>query len=393
LFEDVPLITITDTAGLEALARHLATLPAFGIDTESDSSYAYQEKVCLIQISDLERDWIIDPLLVDDLSALGDVLSDPDIVKVLHGGDYDVVCLHRDFGFRIKGLFDTLLAAQLLGLERIGLADLIGRFFGVDIDKAFQRHNWALRPLLEEHIEYARGDTHYLLALREILVRELRRVGRLAHHREECQFLQKRRWSGRTGDPFGWMDLKGVGDLDEPGMKALRQLWTYREEEARRMDRPVYKVIPDDVLVELASVRPRTERELDGVVNPKSAMRRRHGRAFLARITKALEDEGPLPKRPPAKEPERDQLPWRVRLRGRAADRVFADLKNWRNDVLQRDAGLSSFSVASNGTLRWIAQLRPRTLVELGQVPEVRKWQVRDFGEEILARLESIDPE
>lgn len=116
MFEDVPLITITDTAGLEALARHLATLPAFGIDTESDSSYAYQEKVCLIQISDLERDWIIDPLLVDDLSALGDVLSDPDIVKVLHGGDYDVVCLHRDFGFRIKGLFDTLLAAQLLGL-------------------------------------------------------------------------------------------------------------------------------------------------------------------------------------------------------------------------------------------------------------------------------------
>jgi ribonuclease D len=391
LFEETPLVMIVDVPGLEALARHLSTLPAFGIDTESDSSYAYQEKVCLIQVSDLERDYIIDPLLVKDLSALGKVLADPDVVKVLHGGDYDVVSLDRDFGFRIRGLFDTLIAAQLLGMERIGLADLIGRHFGIDIDKAFQRHNWSLRPLLDEHVEYARGDTHYLLALREILVRELLRVDRLRHHREECRFLERRKWHGRGGDPFAWMDLKGANDLDEPGRKALRELWRYREEEARRMDRPVYKVIPDDVLVELATVRPRTERELDSVVNPKSTMRRRHGRALLSRIGDGLADDGPLPERPEKKEPK-ERLPWRIRLRGRAADRVFADLKNWRNEVLGRDPSLSSFSVASNGTLRQIAQMRPRTLDELERVPEVRRWQVRDFGEEILARLERIDP-
>jgi ribonuclease D len=383
---------IVDVPGLEELARHLATLPAFGIDTESDSSYAYQEKVCLLQISDLERDYIIDPLLVKDLSALEAVLADPDVVKVLHGGDYDVVSLDRDFGFRTRGLFDTLLAAQLLGLDRIGLADLIGRYFGIDIDKAFQRHNWALRPLLDDHIEYARGDTHYLLALREILLRELRRKDRVRHHREECRFLERRRWHGRGSDPFAWLDLKGASDLDELGLKCLRALWTYREEEARRMDRPVYKVIPDDVLVELASVRPRTERELDGVVNPKSAMRRRHGRAFLTKIGQGLEEKGPLPRRPEKAEEPRARLPWRIRLRGRAADRVFADLKNWRNEVVSRDPTLSSFSVASNGTLRSIAQMRPRTLEELKLVPEVRRWQVRDFGDEILARLNRIDP-
>jgi ribonuclease D len=391
LFEDVPLVTIVDFPGLEALARHLATLPAFGIDTESDSSYAYQEKVCLLQISDLERDYIIDPLLVKDLSPLEAVFGDPDVVKVLHGGDYDVVSLNRDFGFEIHGLFDTLLAAQLLGMERIGLADLIGRHFGIDIDKAFQRHNWSLRPLLDEHIEYARGDTHYLLALREIMTRELLRVGRLRHHREECRFLERRRWSGRSTDPFAWMDLKGASDLDETGMQVLRALWSYREEEARRMDRPVYKVIPDDVLVELSTVRPRTERELDGVVNPKSAMRRRHGRAFLSRIGAGLAETGPLPERP-AKKEERTKLPWRVRLRGRAADRVLADLKLWRNEVISRDSSLSSFSVASNGTLRQIAQMRPRSLEELKLVPEVRRWQVADFGDELLDRLNVIDP-
>lgn len=391
MFEDVPLVMIVDVPGLEELAKHLATLPAFGMDTESDSSYAYQEKVCLIQISDLERDYVIDPLLVKDLSALDAVLSDPDVVKVVHGGDYDVVSLHRDFGFRFRGLFDTLLAAQLLGTERIGLADLIGRYFGIDIDKAFQRHNWALRPLLDEHLEYARGDTHYLLALREILLRELRRAGRVRHHREECRFLERRRWTGRGGDPFAWLDLKGANDLDETGLKCLHALWRYREDEARKMDRPVYKVIPDDVLVELATVRPRTERELDGVVNPKSAMRRRHGRAFLAKIGEGLANTAPLPKRPEKKE-TRTKLPWRVRLRGRAADRVFADLKAWRNEVVHRDPTLSSFSVASNGTLRSIAQMRPRSIEELKLVPDVRKWQVRDFGEELLARLERIDP-
>ena len=157
------------------------------------------------------------------------------------------------------------------------------------------------------------------------------------------------------------------------------------------MDRPVYKVIPDDVLVELATVRPRTERELDSVVTPKSTTRRRHGRALLGRIGDSLADDAPLPERPEKKEPK-ERLPWRVRVRGRAADRVFAELKNWRNEVLGRDPSLSSFSVASNGTLRQIAQMRPRTLDELGRVPEVRRWQVQDFGEELLARLERIDP-
>ncbi|MCA9494878.1 MAG: HRDC domain-containing protein [Myxococcales bacterium] len=394
MFEDTPLVMVETPEALDELVERLRKVRVVAIDTESDSSHAYQEKVCLIQVSDLTTDYIVDPLAIGDISALGEILSDPAIVKVLHGADYDIVCLRRDYDFQIRGLFDTLLAAQLVGLERIGLADLVVRYFGIELDKAFQRHNWALRPLLAEHIEYARGDTHFLLALHEVLIRELRRVGKLRHQREECQVLERRRWQGRTNDPDAWRDARGAHDLDEDGLRVLRKLWRYRDEQARKMDRPVYKVIPDDVLMELADTRPETERELDGVINPKSAMRRRHGRRFLEMIAAGLADDTPLPA-PKSKDKPRKQRPktgLRTRLRGRTADRVLADLKLWRNEVIARNPRLNSFSVASNSQLKHIATYRPRTLDELGQVPDVRKWQVRDYGEELLERLDKLDP-
>ena len=124
-----------------------------------------------MQISDLEADYIVDPLKVEDLSPLKTLLEDPDIVIILHGGDYDVVSLKRDFDIHINNIFDTMIAGQFLGLPKIGLADLIGRYFGHALDKKYQRHDWARRPLEPEHLDYARGDTHWLLALREVMSR------------------------------------------------------------------------------------------------------------------------------------------------------------------------------------------------------------------------------
>jgi ribonuclease D len=395
LFEDTPLVMVESKEALLDVVHRLSASSVIAIDTESDSSYAYQEKVCVVQISDLHTDYVIDALAVGDLSALGPILADPTIVKVLHGADYDIVCLKRDFGFNIRGLFDTLVAAQLIGMERIGLADLIGRHFGVDIDKHFQRHNWALRPLRPEHVEYARGDTHYLLALREIMTRQLKRIGRMRHLREECNILQRREWHGRQFDADGWLDIRHAQELDPTGMRVLRKLYQYRDRQARRMDRPVYKVIPDDVLVELAKARPSGERELDAIVSARSALRRRHGKALLQVVEEGLADDGPLPDadRRKVKTAARPKTRLRTRLRGRQADRVMADLKQWRIEVLARDPSLNPYTVMSNSTLKWIAAMRPRDLDELAAVPEVRRWQVRDYGEELLDRLERVDPD
>jgi len=393
MFDDTPLVLVEDQERLAELARILEREPAIALDTESDSSYSYQEKVCLLQISDRTTDYLIDPLRVPDLSPLGPILANRSITKVLHGADYDIVCLKRDYGFRVRGLLDTLIAAQLLGTERIGLADLVGNWFGVDLDKKLQRHNWALRPLLDEHIEYARGDTHFLLALREILTRKLRMSGRMRHLREECRILERREWGGKGFDPEGWLDLRQAGSLDEDGRRVLRRLYHYRDRQARKLDRPAYKVMPEDMLVVLARVRPTSESALDAVIDRRSALRRRHGKALLIEIAAALADTTRLPeskrKRKPAG-PRRD-VP-RPRLQGRQADRVLAELKTWRNQVLSRDPSMSPSTIASNSTLRWIALVRPTNLAELEEVPEVRRWQVADFGEELIDLLDKVAP-
>ncbi len=383
---------VEDEPTLREVVDRLERSRVIGIDTESDSSYAYQEKVCLIQVSDLEYDYIIDPLAIDDTSSLGPVLANPEIVKVLHGADYDIACLDRDYGFRFRGLFDTLVAAQLIGMERIGLADLIDRYFGITIDKQYQRHNWGLRPLEPEHVAYARGDTHFLLALHEIMLRTVKRRGRLRHLREECRLLQHKRWTGRGHDPEGWVDLKGASDLDATGMRVLRRLYEFRDGQARRQDRPVYKVIPDGVLVDLAEHRPDDREALDKLFPRKQAMRRRYGSGLLSAIRKGLDDpDVEIPQKRRRKK-TRPRTALRTRLRGRQAERVMASLKQWRNELVEREPGLTPFTVASNSTLKWIASLRPQSLEELEQVPEVRKWQVADFGEEILALLDEVAP-
>ncbi len=394
MFGDTPLVMVEDDQTLAEVVEALRKAAVIGIDTESDSSYAYQEKVCLIQLSDLERDYIVDPLLVDDISSLGPLLADPSIPKVLHGADYDIVCLKRDHGFQIRGLFDTLIAAQLLGLERIGLADLIERFFGVPIDKQYQRHNWALRPLRPEHLEYARGDTHFLHALREILIRRLERVDRMEHLKEECEILEEREWAGKEFDPDGYVDLKGARSLDTESKRVLRRLYMYRDRQGKRMNRPVYKVIPNDVMIKIAYEQPTSQDDLDRLFSSKNAMKRRHGSAMVTAVLQGLEDEVDVPdsrRRPKSKGQPRPKGP-KARLRGRQAERAMFDLKDWRNKKLKSNRALTPFTVASNTTLKAIASRRPYTIEELHEIPDVRRWQVRDFGEELLRVLEHIDP-
>ena len=389
MYDNTPLVMVEDKAGLERMIHQLEQRSVIGIDTESDSSYAYQEKVCLIQISDADTDFIIDPLKIDDLSPLGPILANPAITKVLHGADYDIVCLKRDFGFTFRGIFDTLIAAQLLGMERIGLADLIERYFGVELDKQYQRHNWALRPLYPEHLDYARGDTHWMPALRELVLRQLKRARRTRHMREECAYLERREWGGRTQDPDAWLDMKGIEKLDDEQKRVLKHLYLYREDQGERMNRPVYKVIPNEVLIELAEAMPTRMEDLDELFRTKHAMKRRHGSALIKAIVQGLDDDAAIPKR---KRAHRERQGPKSRLNGRQADKVFADLKDWRARLLANRADLTAYMVASNSVLKAIASVRPTSLDELRRIPDVRRWQVRDWGREILAVLDRSAP-
>ena len=386
MFQDTPLIMVEDDECLKRVVDHLRPLPVIGVDTEADSFHHYKEKLCLIQISDAEKDYIVDPLKIDDLSPIGDLLGNRDQVKVLHGGDYDVVSLKRDYGFYIRNIFDTMIAGQFLGLDGIGLANLIGRFFGYKIDKKYQRHDWARRPLETEHLEYARGDTHFLLALREVLNLRLERANRRAAHEEECLILEEREWSGRGGDGTDFLRVKKSNTLDPAGLKVLRSVWRYRDGQAESMDRPSFKVLPGSVLLQLSKRKPTTEDELHQIMRPKASMTRQHGAALLQAVIDGLADEEPLPK---PKKTKRAR-PKRPRPEAPSIDLLFGLLKQWRNDTVDRE-GLAPVVVASNGLLKEIATHAPLDREALEAVPGVRRWQVRAYGDDILGILQGAE--
>ena len=362
MFGDTPLVMVESDEALVAAVASLSSASVLGIDTESDSFHHYQEKVCLVQISDLHTDYVIDPLRVGDMSPLGALFAERSIVKVFHGADYDVVSLKRDFGFKFANLFDTMIASQFLGLPRIGLADLIESNFGHVVDKRYQRHDWAQRPLEDEHLEYARGDTHFLPALRELLTLRLERSGRLRSVMEECRLMENREWQGRTRDPSDFLRVKGARQLDELSQRVLRSLYAYRDQEAASMDRPAFKVIPDPVLLELARTRPRTYDEVAAQFRKGSGLVRRHGDRLLSVIEEGVADETPVPE--PA---AREESGPRHALRSRDAERLLLRLKDWRNGIVTRDT-VAPVTIAANGLLKEITRRAPRTIEELREI-------------------------
>lgn len=375
MFGDVPLVLVDSDEALAAAVDAMRGLPAIAVDLEADSFHHYREKVCLIQVSIPGTDYVIDTLAISGLGPLAELLQDPAQVKVLHGADYDVVSLKRDYDVSLQGLFDTMIAAQFLNLPRFGLADLLSGTFAVELDKRFQRHDWARRPLLDEHLEYARGDTHWLLALREVLLYRLERAGWTAAVTEECQLLEKREWQGRTPDPGDFLRIKGANELDAKATRVLRALYEYREQQAGAMDRPVFKVIPDRVLAAVARRQPADIEELGTLVRRTSALVRQHGRALVAAVETGLEDTRPLPKAPARK---------KARTSGGSANAsVVERLKTWRNQRVAED-GLPPAIIGSNGVLRELARVLPSKLDELAQVPELRSWQIERYGPELI---------
>jgi ribonuclease D len=248
---------VADADGVTALAGRLAAEPRVALDTESNSFHAYRERVCLLQISVPGADFIVDPLAVD-VRPLGAVLGG-DRELVLHGADYDVRCLRREFGWDLGRIFDTMIAARRLGSKELGLAALVQAHFGVRLSKEHQRADWGRRPLSRDQLRYAALDTHFLLPLHGILAAGLAERGAEAEARREFDRIAAAQAHARVFDPEGWRKLRGARELDPEGKRVLRALWIAREARAAELDRPPFKVIPESALVELARVRPRDD--------------------------------------------------------------------------------------------------------------------------------------
>ncbi len=280
-----PPVLVSDAEALARLVEAVRAEPIVAFDTESNSFHVYRERICLLQVSTRSADYIVDPFAVD-VAPLGRVLCDGREV-VLHGADYDVRCLRREWGWALPRLFDTMVAARRLGQPGLGLSALVLSHFGVRLSKSNQRSDWGRRPLTREQIAYAALDTHYLLPLRDLLATDLEVRGVVEEARKEFDRIAAAESHERIFDPEGWRRLKGASQLDPVGRHVLRALWLAREAHAREADRPPFKVLAEQAMVDLARRRPRTIEEIGRIPGVTPSVLRRLGDAILAAIASA----------------------------------------------------------------------------------------------------------
>lgn len=375
------VIYIRDADSGAALRRALGSEDRFALDCEAAGFHRYSDRLSLVQVTADGDTFIVDPLAFDPTDLLAGPLGDPAIRVVMHGADFDVRLLDRDLGIRIRGLFDTQVAAALLGESALGLSSLLEEHLGVRLSKKHQRADWAQRPLPDEMVRYAAADTEHLLALADLLEERLREKGRLEWALEESRRLEGVTWDEEDEDADPVEGVKAARDLPPRLVAALREALEWRDRIARERDRAPFRVAGDSALLQVVEEWPSSPEELGRVKGISPGLARDEGRDLLdrlARIRTLPEDriEGypkrqrSGPGRPPPEVEER-------------ADRLRR-VRNRRADELAVDRG----TLMPNATLLEVAQAEPSSLEELERVDEVRRWQVEALGEELLEALD-----
>ena len=368
---------ITDPEALERTVSAISPERIIALDTEASSFHRYRERVCLVQLSTRNSTWLIDPLSLQELGNLGSMLSDPGMEVVIHDADYDLRILARDHGIRVENVFDTLIAAELLNEPEIGLASLLKKYQGLQVDKKFQKADWSKRPLPVPMLDYAAGDTSHLIAVRDILKEQLQEKGRWSWAEEEFALLSDAPFQLAGSDEPAFLRMKGAKALRPQQLAILREVHAWREGVAERMDRAPFMVMGNDVVLGIALEPPQNAQALAARKGVGAQLIERHGRSVMDAVQRGLEchkDQWPRVTRP--KRWPRDED-----YEGR-----FKRLKQCRDELtVQHDLRMGI--VASNQLLTDIARSLPGDLDALASIPGIRRYQVANFGEAMLRAL------
>ncbi|MHB8839831.1 MAG: ribonuclease D, partial [Gemmatimonadaceae bacterium] len=261
--------------------------PILALDTEGASFHRFIDRIYLLQLSTRDVHAIIDPLPIAAPAALGALLEDPKVEVVFHDADYDLRLLHQDYGWQVRTIFDTRIAAQLLGVKAFGLAALLEQHFGVKLDKKHQRADWSMRPLTQGMLDYAAQDTMHLLQLRDVLKGQLEAKGRWSWAREEFERLEGTRWAPED-EGLGFLRLKGARDLTRRELAVLRELVPWRDATAHALDRATFRVVANEVLLEIARVQPTSADALGKIKGMPRGMIERASGDVLAAVERGL---------------------------------------------------------------------------------------------------------
>jgi len=353
--------------------------PVLAVDTEAASFHRYLNRIYLVQVSTRTTTSIIDPVAIEDLSPFGEILADPKIEVVFHDADYDLRLFDYQYGFKVRSLFDTRTAAELLSEPGLSLAALLERYFDVKIDKRFQRADWSARPLTEEMLAYAAADTRNLVALRDLLAERLEQTGRLAWAKEEFARLEHVRWTVDEDREPAWLRIKGAKALRPRQLAILRELHAWRVGQATRLDRAEFRILGNDALLMIAREAPESPEALGAIRGVGRDTAERRGRNLLAAVRRGLkvpEHDLPTVPRPPRRQREPEIEARTVRL------------KSVRTEVAAR-LGLDPGVICPNSVLDGIARANPTDLAGLRQVEGLKEWQVKEFGKVLLGAIKT----
>jgi ribonuclease D len=370
-----PAIWVDKPGIFNLMVADLSAQSRIAVDTESNSLHAYREQVCLMQFSTSEKDYVVDPLALEDHSPLAPIFNNPEIEKIFHAAEYDLICLRRDFGFEFSNLFDTMHAARVLGYQFVGLDSLLAEKFQVRMDKRHQKADWGERPLTPAQIDYARLDTHYLFDLRDLLEAELQEKKRLELAWEDffraCHLEEPK----EKLDGSSWRRFAARKDLSVRELTILSELSISRDQIAERMNRPPFKVLSNAMLIEIARHLPEKDVDLAGIgLSPKQIDL--WGREILAATKRGF--EAPLVKRELAKRPNDATL------------KRLDKLKAWRKRLAQ-EMGVESDIILPRVYLNTLAENPPKSIQELKSIMADSPWRFSHYGAQIYRLLGSQD--
>lgn len=357
------------------LARVLAAEPVVAVDTESNSLHAYNEQVCLIQVSTPEADTLVDPLALEDITPLEPIFSAQTTQKVFHAAEYDLICLQRDYGFEFSNIFDTMVAARILGRKKVGLGNMLQAEFGVHLNKRYQRANWGERPLPPDMLSYARLDTRYLIPLRDRLEVELKESGRWPLAEEDFERATQVEMPDFDSANQNFWRISGAYDLAPRQAAVLRELHLYREGVAETQDRPPFKVISNRTLLAIAEAIPRDEDALAQLPGMTRGQMKRHGQGLLEAVARGQEA-------PPA-------YPPRTRRPSDAYLNRLDTLREWRK-LTAREMGVPSDVVLPRDVLDAIVEADPSAPEELAGLMGDLPWRLDRYGARILDQLSRV---
>jgi len=370
-------VYLDTSAAVDAFLKSIADARILALDTEGASFHRFVDRIYLLQLSTRERTAIIDPIPIGTPSLLGGLLEDRGVEVVFHDADYDLRLLQQDYRWHVRNIFDTRIAAQLLGIRAFGLAALLERYFGVKLDKKHQRADWSMRPLPQGMLDYAAQDTIHLLELRDRLKHDLEHAGRWDWAREEFALIEGTKW-GEDDSANAFLRIKGARDLTRRELAVLRELVPWRDAIARQLDRATFRVVGNEQLLNIARQQPATRDALAGIKGMPRALLDSRGNELLDAIKRGLAvPDADLPRFPKAARWDRDP----------EFDVRVSALKTVRDEAatqLDLDPGV----LCARDRLEAVARKNPKTRDDLDTIAELRQWQRAVLGESFLKALE-----